>query len=124
MELIIDLTGKAKGYKEAFTELVTSPFAAEGNLRCELGPIPYTGLTKGQLKARCTYIDHKRVCAKFTKFDIDGDIVKVEVTPSGPLKAHLEQLLTQGIEFEPVARAAFNRDMEIIHMFNIDLNPV
>lgn len=124
MELTIDLTGKAKGYKESLLELVTSPFAAEGNMRCELGPIHIEGLTKEQLKARCTYVDHKRVCAKFIKFEIDGDLVKIEIVPSGPLGKYFEQQLEQGVEFRAVMRTVYNKNKEVLHMFNIDLQPV
>lgn len=123
MELTIDLTKKAQGYKDAFLELVTSPHAEQGNMRCEFGSIPYHDLTKKQLANRARVIDHKRVCAKFTNFHIDGDVIKITVVPFGPMKGELETLLATGVEFQPVARARYQKK-EIVHMDNIDLVPI
>lgn len=124
MNFTIDLEQKAPGYKEALLELVNSPHAVQHGILCELGPIHCDDFTKRQMKTRMSIIDRKRVCAKLTATEIVDNKVTFTVEPTGPLRKSFENLFKGGTSFQPVARASFTPEGEIINMFNIDLNPI
>lgn len=124
MELTIELGKKATGYKDALIELISSPFAKEIGIRCELGPIPTADLTKKEIFNRVRVVDHKRVCATLTDAIVTDTEVTFKLNPSGPLAKELKTLLHSGVQFNPVCRARYNTEGTLLNMYGIDLNPI
>lgn len=124
MELVIDFTKKASGYKEAFMEYMESAHQRIVGNRAEFGTIVIEGMSKSRQRAIMHSVDHKRVCAILKLNRIEGDLAYLDVEYNGPMGSELKRQLEAGIEFEPVSRVYLNPDNSIKMFMNIDLVPV